>query len=63
VAIAWDGFDDVWLPEPLLEVPDGDLDGSGQRVGVFISHPFDSNSPIFQQAQETCRSLNGGKGT
>ena len=61
LASSGEGLDDVWLPQPFLEVSDGELDGFGERVAVFVSHLFDSNSPIFQVAQKACRSLNGGK--
>ncbi len=54
---------DVWLRECMLEMSEGESERCGGWVRVFLSHSFDSKTPIFPQAQETCRSLNEGIGS
>jgi hypothetical protein len=62
LATDWVGLDDVWMPQSLQEVPNGDPDSFGERVRVFLSHLFDSNRETLQDAEKLCRSLNEGKG-
>jgi hypothetical protein len=56
------GLRDGWLRESMLEMSEGDSERFGGGVRAFLSHSFDSKSPIFPQAQQICRSLSEGAG-
>ena len=56
------GLGDGWLRESMLEMSEGDSERFGGGVRAYLSHSFDSKSPIFPQAQEICRSLSEGAG-